>query len=131
MSVFKYSVFVAAVLGGGCAVGPHYKGPPPAAVASHAADPQLVTEAPFDPRWWKQFEDPVLDSLMQKSLAANTTIRIARARLAQSRAVLDERKFDRYPTVPADATYSYAKEQIPGFFDKPTTINTFRSGFDA
>src|SRR6266481_6048627 len=132
MRLLKTPVLLAAVLGvNGCAVGPHYKAPQPAAVAYHAADPQLVTEAPFDPRWWKQFEDPVLDSLMQKSLAANTTIRIARARLAESRAVFDERKFDRYPTVPADATYSYAKEQIPGFFDKPTTINTFHSGFDA
>ncbi len=133
MRLFKYSVFfVAAALGvGGCAVGPHYKAPQPAAVTYHAADPQLVSEAPFDPRWWKQFEDPVLDSLMQKSLAANTSIRVARARLAESRAVFDERKLDRYPTVPVDATYSYAKEPIPGFFNKPTTINTFQSGFDA
>jgi multidrug efflux system outer membrane protein len=133
MSFLKYSVFsLAAVLGvSGCAVGPHYKAPQPAAVAFHAADPQLVTEAPFDPRWWKQFEDPVLDALIQKSLAANTSIRVARARLAESRAVFDERKLDRYPTVPVDATYTYSKEQIPGFFNKPATINTFHSGFDA
>jgi multidrug efflux system outer membrane protein len=133
MSLLKYSAFfIAAVLGvSGCAVGPHYKAPQPRAVAFHAADPQLVSEAPFDPRWWKQFEDPVLDALIQKSLAANTSIRVARARLAESRAVFDERKLDRYPTVPVDATYTYAKQQIPGFFDKPATINTFHSGFDA
>ena len=128
----KYSAFfVAAVSVSGCAVGPHYKAPQPAAVIYHDADPKLVTQAPFDVRWWKQFEDPTLDSLIEKSLAANTTIRIARARLAESRAVFDERKLDRYPTVPASATYSYAKQQLPGFFDDPITINTFRSGFDA
>jgi outer membrane protein, multidrug efflux system len=115
----------------GCAVGPRYKVPQPEAVKYHSADPQLLTDAPFDARWWKQFDDPVLDSLMEKSLAANTTIRIARARLAESRAVYDERKFDRYPTVPAGATYNYAKEQIPPFFNDPVTVNTFRSGFDA
>jgi hypothetical protein len=57
MRLMKYSVFfaVAAVLvATGCAVGPHYKAPQPAAVTYHAADPQLVTEAPFDPRWWKR-----------------------------------------------------------------------------
>ena len=128
----KYSMFFAAVLGvDGCAVGPHYKAPQPATVTYHAADPQLVTEAPFDSRWWKQFEDPILDSLMEKSLAANTSIRLARARLAESRAIYDERKLDRYPTVPVEASYSYAKQQLPGFFNDPVTINTFRSGFDA
>src|SRR3981189_3603602 len=107
--------FAAALTANGYAFGPHYKAPQPAAVTYHAADPQLVTDAPFDPRWWKQFEDPVLDSLIQRSLTANTSIRIAQGRLAESRAVFDERKFDRYPTVPADATYTYAKQQIPGF----------------
>ena len=115
----------------GCSVGPHYKAPQPEAAKYHAADPQLVTDAPFDARWWKQFDDPALDSLMDKALAANNSIKIARARLAESRAVYDERKFDRFPTVPADASYSYAKEQIPPFFNDPVTVNTFRSGFDA
>jgi outer membrane protein, multidrug efflux system len=128
----KYSaLLLAAVLASGCAVGPRYKAPQPAAAIYHDVDPKLVTQAPFDVRWWKQFEDPVLDSLMEKSLAANTTIRIARARLAESRAVFDQRKLDRYPTVSAGASYSYAKQQIPGFFDDPITVNTFRSGFDA
>jgi multidrug efflux system outer membrane protein len=115
----------------GCSVGPHYKAPQPEAVKFHAADPQLVKDAPFDARWWKQFDDPVLDSLVEKSLSANTSIRIARARLAESRSVYDERKFDRYPTVPASVSYNYAKEQIPPFFNDPVTVNTFRSGFDA
>src|SRR5216684_9184225 len=92
------SLFALVLLTSGCAVGPHYKPPQPAAVAYHDADPQLLSEAPFDPRWWKQLEDPVLDSLIVKSLAANTTIRVAQARLAESRAVFDERKLDRYPT---------------------------------
>src|SRR5215467_15425431 len=124
-------VMAVAIVLAGCAVGPHYKPPQPASAAFHAADPQLVKNEQFDPRWWKQFEDPVLDELMAKSLAANTSIRIAQARLAESRALFDERKLDRYPTVPADASFSYAKQQIPGFFDKPATINTFRAGFDA
>jgi len=123
----KFTTVLASVIAlSGCAVGPHYKAPQPAAATYHAADPQLVTQEPFDPKWWKQFDDSVLDSLVQKSITANTTIRIAQARLAESRAVYDERKLDRYPTVPADASYTYAKQQIPGFFDKPSTINTFR-----
>ena len=115
----------------GCAVGPHYKAPQSPAVKYHAADPQLVSERPFNTQWWKQFEDPVLDSLVDRTLAANNNIRIARARLAESRAIYDERKLDRYPTAPANASYEYSKQQIPGFSDQRRTINTFRAGFDA
>jgi len=119
------------LLASGCAVGPHYKAPQPADVKFHAADPNLENEAPFDARWWKQFEDPVLDSLVDRSLKSNNSIRIARARLAESRAVFDERKRDRYPTVPVTASYQYSKEQIPGFGDQRRNINAFTAGFDA
>ena len=127
----KVAILFGALGCAGCSVGPHYKAPQPEPVKYHDADPQLVNEAPFEVRWWKQFDDPVLDSLMDKSLSANTSIRMARARLAESRAVYDETKFDRYPTVAANASYSYAKEQIPPFFNDPVTVNTFRAGFDA
>src|SRR5580693_3370866 len=97
----RHSKFVILFAGlsflGGCSVGPHYKAPQPEPVKYHDADPQLVNDAPFEVRWWKQFDDPVLDSLMEKSLAANTSIRMAKARLAESRATYDETKFDRYP----------------------------------
>jgi outer membrane protein, multidrug efflux system len=124
-------LLVMVLLTSGCAVGPHYKSPQPAAVKYHAADTNLVTEEPFDARWWKQFEDPVLDSLVDRTLASNNGIRIARARLAESRAVFDERKLDRFPTVPVAASYQYSKQQIPGFGDQRRTINTFSAGFDA
>jgi multidrug efflux system outer membrane protein len=118
-------------LANGCAVGPHYKAPQPAAVQYHSVDRNLVSDAPFDARWWKQFEDPVLDSLVERTLRSNNSIRIARARLAESRAIFDERKLDRVPTVPVEASYQYSKQEIPGFGDERRTINTFQSGFDA
>src|SRR5260370_35014579 len=75
----KYPLFFASVAGlSGCAVGPHYKAPQPAAVAYHAADPHLVTDPPSDSRGRNQFDDPVLCSLLQKSLTANTRLRVAR-----------------------------------------------------
>jgi multidrug efflux system outer membrane protein len=124
-------LLVTVLLTSGCAVGPHYRLPQPAAVKYHSADVNLETEAPFDSRWWKQFEDPVLDSLVGRTLTSNNNIRIARARLAESRAIFDERKLDRFPTVPVAASYQYSKQQIPGFGDQRRTINTFSAGFDA
>jgi multidrug efflux system outer membrane protein len=127
----NFPLLVMVLFTSGCAVGPHYKSPQPAAVKYHSADANLETEVPFDSRWWKQFEDPVLDSLVDRTLTSNNSIRIARARLAESRAVFDERKLDRLPTVPVDASYKYSKQQIPGFGDQRRTINTFSAGFDA
>jgi outer membrane protein, multidrug efflux system len=128
----KTLLLLAALLpAGGCAVGPHYKSPQPAAVQFHAEDAKLETQEPFDARWWKQFEDPVLDALVDRALQSNNSIRIARAKLAESRAIFDERKKDRYPTVPVEASYQYSKEQIPGFGDQRRNINTFTTGFDA
>jgi outer membrane protein, multidrug efflux system len=127
----SFPPLLAMLLAAGCAVGPHYKPPKAEAVKYHAADANLVTEQPFNTRWWSQFEDPVLDSLVDRSLASNNDIRIARARLAESRAIFDERKLDRYPTVPVAASYQYSKEQIPGFGDQRRTINNFTAGFDA
>jgi multidrug efflux system outer membrane protein len=127
----SFPPLLAMLLAAGCAVGPHYKPPKAEAVKYHAADANLVTEQPFNTRWWSQFEDPVLDSLVDRSLASNNDIRIARARLAESRAIFDERKLDRYPTVPVVASYQYSKEQIPGFGDQRRTINNFTAGFDA
>src|SRR5712671_4044401 len=123
------SVVVAAEAG--CAVGPHYKAPQPAPVTLHSADPNFVTQQTFDPHWWKQLDDPVLDGLIDKTLSANQDIRIAQLRLVQSRATYDERKLDRYPVAPLDASYQYQKVIIPGFTDDRRTINTFRAGFDA
>jgi len=119
------------VAAAGCAVGPRYKAPQTAPAQFHSADAQLTITAPFEERWWKQFDDPVLNDLMEKALVANNDILISQARLAEARSVYDERKFDRYPIVPASISYSYAKQQIPGFFNDRYTVNTFRSGLDA
>ena len=54
------------------------------------ADPALVVEQPFDPRWWAQFEDPVLDGLVTRALEANHDVRIAVARVDQARAFFDD-----------------------------------------
>jgi multidrug efflux system outer membrane protein len=126
IAVLSVSVFLS-----GCAVGPHYKAPQPAPAQFHAADKNLLAQEPPDARWWNQFEDPVLDSLIERALAANNSIRIASARLAEARAVFDERKLDRLPTVTVEGSYQYSKQQIPGFGDQRQTVNTFRSGFDA
>jgi multidrug efflux system outer membrane protein len=47
--------------------------------------------------WWTVFNDPKLDELEAEAIAANQTLKIAAARLAQSRAVVGIVNAERYP----------------------------------
>ena len=114
-----------------CAVRAPYKAPTVAPTTMKNADPSLVVEQAFDPRWWSQFEDPVLDELVSRSLTANHDVRIAVARLDQARAIFDDVKLDQYPTVTVGASVDRRSEQVPGFSEKPLTISSYRLGFDA
>ena len=72
-----------------------------------------------------------LDDLMARALQANHDVRIAVARIDQARAILDDIRLDRFPTVTAGASVDRRSEVIPGFSDEPRTITQYRIGFDA
>lgn len=115
----------------GCATLRPYQAPEVAPAKLANADPALVSADPFDARWWRQFEDPVLDTLIARALDANRDIRIAVARLDQARAVFDQAALDRFPHVPIGASFDRRDQQVPGFSDERRAINTYRLGFDA
>jgi multidrug efflux system outer membrane protein len=116
-----------------------------AACAAHVAAPAASIQQPplvrwdasafsdqvYDPRWWRQFEDPVLEQLEHAALDANRDIRSALARLDEARAVFDEDRRRRYPTVTAGAFVDVREQALPGFSDEPVRVNTYRAGFDA
>ena len=55
------------------------------------------TTLPERTEWWKAFNDPVLDELMERANRNNTSIQAAGARLAQARAIARITDADRYP----------------------------------
>lgn len=79
----------------GCTVGPHYTAPTttaPAAYASLDAHTSGMTSVPNAgaasvATWWTQFNDPTLNSLIERATAGNLDLRIARARLREARAL--------------------------------------------
>src|ERR1700740_3773321 len=90
------AVLASAIVLSGCSVGPHYKAPNPAEVKLHQAQPSEISQEKFDGKWWGQFDDPVLNGLVDSALRANWDIEIARAKLAESRAIYDEQQLARY-----------------------------------
>jgi len=124
-------VVAVVVFSAACGVRRPYVAPNvPAAVLSHV-DTALTVEQPFDPRWWQQFEDPVLDDLVGRALAANHDVRMAVARVDQARAFFDDVALDRFPTAVVGASVDRRDQAIPGFSERPRPITTFRAGFDA
>src|SRR5690606_13714199 len=65
------------------------------------------------------------------ALEANHDIRIAIARLDQSRAIFDDTARDRYPTVTVGAAVDVREQAIAGFAEEPVRTNTYQAGFDA
>ena len=94
-------------------------------------DAALFSAQDTAPLWWRQFNDPVLDEIEQAALDANRDVRSALARFDQARAVFDEDKRRRYPTVTVGAAVDIRDQSQPGFSDEPTRITTYRAGFDA
>ncbi|SDH13670.1 MULTISPECIES: efflux transporter outer membrane subunit [unclassified Duganella] len=105
------SVALAAALAACTTVGPNYTVPAQAVVKRpEAAAPFLGTQEaayksePLPTHWWRLYDDPVLDQLVQKALAANTDLRVASANLARTRAVLDQTEEERKPEVSVSAS---------------------------
>jgi multidrug efflux system outer membrane protein len=127
----RYLVFGMLLLtAAGCAARAPYTTPDVAPAALRRTEPALVVEQPFDPRWWAQFEDPVLDALVDRGLESNHDVRIALTRVDQAVSIFDEVRRDQWPAVTADASADRRDQTIPGFSDEPRGLNTFRAGFD-
>jgi multidrug efflux system outer membrane protein len=124
-------LIVAALFAASCAARKPYATPDVSSATLRNVEPSLVVEQPFDPRWWAQFDDPVLDALVTRALEANHDVRIALTRVDQARSVFDEVRRDQYPTVTAGASADRRDQAIPGFSDEPRGLNTFRAGFDS
>jgi len=104
----KYLVLLILLAGCSTAVPPIDPATLPAAPArfKEEGDSRWTIAAPAEaaPRgeWWKAFSDPVLDGLVERADAANTSIRIAAARLAQARAFVRSTEADRAPQISID-----------------------------
>ena len=126
----------AALLAGGCAVGPDYREPKPALDASFvnapaaAANPSSADIATF----WRGFGDAELTALIDRAIAVNGDVRIAQARLQESRANLQGARAELLPNigVAADAGRTLTPEYLlPGASRSQRTTSFYDAGFTA
>ncbi|CAN7586579.1 efflux transporter outer membrane subunit [Rhizobacter sp. LjRoot28] len=94
-------------------------GPPPQAVTEDATvSAQWHAPLPHEGRvgelgrWWQQFEDPLLDSLMAAAQAASPTLASARSRIEQARANRVSAGAALGPTLDATASASRGRQEL-------------------
>ena len=103
----------------GCAVGPDHVAMPPSPASSGpflSANEPAFELAPLPEDWWRLYDDPVLDGLVQDALAANTDVRQAIARIERARAGLRGARGDRLPQTQIGGGAAYGRlpeSQVP------------------
>jgi len=90
----------------------------------------IAAPAAAQPRgeWWKAFNDPVLDALIERANAGSTGIQVAAARLAQARAAVRTTDADRALQLGVGASATRAQGIIGG--DAGPARNLFATGVD-
>lgn len=118
----------------GCAVGPNYRRPdvetPSAWRVQEAEARDVVNTA-----WWRQFQDPVLNDLIQTALKENKDLRIATARVEQFYGQYGATRAVLFPEAGYDASAERQRTTEHGFVPIQPGVspdyNTYKAEFSA
>jgi NodT family efflux transporter outer membrane factor (OMF) lipoprotein len=126
-----------AVVLAGCSVGPNYR---PAKVAlpgdwAEAGPGGTTNRAPAADlaRWWRGFQDPLLDSLVERATLDNQDLKAATARLLAARALRGAAIADLFPALDANGSFTTARRSQNALAFPVRLIDTeiYQIGFDA
>jgi outer membrane protein, multidrug efflux system len=119
----------------GCILGPDYVRPQselPAAFENAATSGK--TQAELLAEYWTVFNDATLNALVADAIAANHDLRIAKARLAETRASRRASLFDLWPVITSKVARqrsAMASAEAPGAPASELNSDYYEAGFDA
>jgi NodT family efflux transporter outer membrane factor (OMF) lipoprotein len=120
-----------------CRVGPNYHAPalPPKAEAPLVSlNAAVETTATPPDAWWRLYDDPRLDQLVQEALKANFDLAAADANFAAARAALSAVHANRYPSTGIVAGGVYGRDPVTEEIlelqgQRPQTLWLFEDAF--
>lgn len=121
----------------GCTVGPNYKRPDlPTPTAWNEAHQSGIETASADlTRWWTEFDDPLLNSLVDRAVRSNLDLRVAQARIREARANRAVVEAGAWPAVGTSGSYTRVRSSENALALTPPggTLdqNIYEAGFDA
>jgi len=118
----------------GCAVGPNYQRPRvevPKAFHEGGSEGQTTLA-----RWWNEFHDPLLNSLVVRAVEGNLDLKISAARIREARAARGIAIAAGLPQVTASGGYSRSKQLVArvdgvALAQGSSPRSVFEAGFDA
>ena len=106
---------IALALMAGCAIGPDYKRADVEVPAQYKEAGDWIVAKPEDaaPKgaWWKAFQDPELDALMDQVQVSNQNLRAAEARYREAHAGVQAARSQLFPSIGANASATRARAQ--------------------
>jgi len=94
---------------------------------------QFDTSKAANAAWWRVFNDPILDKLVDQAWQQNLTVRVAGLRIAESRARLALAVGMQYPqvqSISAQATTVGLSKSAANFANLDRNFTEFQAGFD-
>jgi outer membrane protein, multidrug efflux system len=142
---FRLAITGLIFLAAGCTVGPNYQKPdlPVPAGWQEAQQKGVDARSAELARWWSTFNDPLLNSLVERAVGSNLDLRLAEARIREARASRVVTASGAWPTLNVSGSYTRNRASqngvaVPG---EGTVIvpsgganldqNFYQSGFDA
>lgn len=113
------SLFALLLFTSGCAVGPNFKAPEAPLPDAFVSSAQNANAQPIEDQltnWWKQYNDPMLETLIDRALKENLELESALASVSRSRALLLGSKSELYPSGNATGalTRTQRSEEVQG-----------------
>lgn len=101
--MWQVVILMIALLASGCTLGPDYRRQ---TIDAPDAWPTPTIAASVPVEWWRGYQDPALDALIQEALSHNADLRLAIARVDEARAGLGVAAADQWPGVSANGSAS-------------------------
>jgi multidrug efflux system outer membrane protein len=133
------------LMAAGCSVGPNYKRPEVTLPATwkEAQQDGIGTQGSELTRWWTAFNDPLLNSLIERGVQSNLDLRSAEARIREARAVRAVTASGAWPAIDVSGSYSRSRSSDNAFSSRfqgaggsfspvgEGPQDLFKTGFDA
>jgi outer membrane protein, multidrug efflux system len=105
----------------GCTVGPNYKPPdlPTPGAWKEAQQNGIETASTDLTRWWTEFNDSLLDSLVDRAVKSNLDLRVAQARIREARATRAGVAAGLWPTLGTSGSYKRNRSSQNAFAISP------------
>src|SRR3989454_588886 len=124
----------------GCAVGPNYKRPQVAVPTQWtvAATRGTETKSLETDEWWASFQDPELNSLVERSASRNLDLKLALERVQEARAARGVARSGYFPSIDGAASGTRNRQRVIGPVGPqnspvivPVEFNNFQGGLSA